>query len=285
MTTTVNCKIKRQQRKNTNETATYKKITSFEGNFYDCLDNLIESKIPYNCETLLDPIEHQWYYIDNFSEQSFAIDIVNRSINNPDFESITKSETPRIEYFFIYESELIFFQKYRKSNHITKKWIWEIGETFKVSAREGWTINPIPDAIYEPATDILFFKKLEAITSIFKGIEELYKEATDQEVKDFLEQDFIQVKEGFGVAKVKKMNRKRIALVKERFDSLSPDKKTQLIKYVGEYCPEIKTNDGAIAIEDDQDLKNLLYGLDQRFYTTPIDDEKRLANSIIRLDK
>ena len=31
-------------------------------------------------------------------------------------------------------------------------------------------------------------------------------------------------------------------------------------------------------------FKNLLYGIEQRFYTTPIGNEKRIANSIIRIE-
>ena len=36
-------------------------------------------------------------------------------------------------------------------------------------------------------------------------------------------------------------------------------------------------------ISSEQNLKMLLYGIEQRFYTTLIGDEKRLANSVISL--
>ena len=44
-----------------------------------------------------------------------------------------------------------------------------------------------------------------------------------------------------------------------------------------------------LIIEDDllirNELKMLLYGIEQRFYTTPVGGEKRLANSVITLNQ
>lgn len=38
---------------------------------------------------------------------------------------------------------------------------------------------------YFKSEDVLIFKNLPLISSIFKGIDELYKEATKEEVSDF----------------------------------------------------------------------------------------------------
>ena len=40
---------------------------------------------------------------------------------------------------------------------------------------------------------------------------------------------------------------------------------------------------GKFEVSTDSNLKKVLYGIDERYYTTPIENEKRIANSIIRL--
>jgi hypothetical protein len=39
----------------------------------------------------------------------------------------------------------------------------------------------------------------------------------------------------------------------------------------------------AFKIATEEDLKALLYGIEQRYFTTPVGNERRLANSIISL--
>jgi hypothetical protein len=39
-------------------------------------------------------------------------------------------------------------------------------------------------------------------------------------------------------------------------------------------------NDESFSISNEEDLKKLLYGIEQRYYTTKVGNEKRLANSI-----
>ena len=44
-----------------------------------------------------------------------------------------------------------------------------------------------------------------------------------------------------------------------------------------------KSKDGIYEITNNKDLEYLLYGIEQRFYTTKVGDERRIANSIIKL--
>ena len=52
---------------------------------------------------------------------------------------------------------------------------------------EGIIINDIPDAVYIKSEDTLYFQRLETISPIFKGIEKLYREATQEEVDRFFQ--------------------------------------------------------------------------------------------------
>ena len=58
-------------------------------------------------------------------------------------------------------------------------------------------IKSYPDAIYDKSSDSLYFKKLQSITSIFIGITDLYKEATQEDTEEFLNKDFISLKSRF----------------------------------------------------------------------------------------
>ena len=63
-------------------------------------------------------------------------------------------------------------------------------------------INALPDAVYFKGSDTLVFRNLATISSIFKGIDELYKEATKEEVEQFLDESFIELSNDYGVEKV-----------------------------------------------------------------------------------
>lgn len=94
-------------------------------------------------------------------------------------------------------------------------------------------INTIPEQFINKNTDVLYFKRLEAITSIFRGIDQLYKEATEEETTQFLENDFIQLKQNYNASKVKTANRKRIALAQKTLDSLDADSRRNIFTYIG----------------------------------------------------
>ncbi|MGS0534497.1 hypothetical protein [Pseudoalteromonas sp. SaAl2] len=145
-------------------------------------------------------------------------------------------------------------------------------------------INTLPDAVYFKNSNTLVFKNLATISSIFKGIDELYKEATNEEVQEFLNEDFLELAGGLNQDKVSKPNRKRIALAMDTLNNMAAADKDQMLTYVHSYCDTKLTFDAVnkqFKIQTDEELKLLLYGIEQRFYTTSLSNEKRLANSVI----
>ena len=54
-----------------------------------------------------------------------------------------------------------------------------------------------------------------------------------------------------------------------------------IFQYIGEYCPDLRTENNAFLVGSEDELKMVLFGIEQRFYTTPVGDEKRIANSVI----
>ncbi|MEH7127896.1 hypothetical protein V7103_06745, partial [Neobacillus drentensis] len=131
-----------------------------------------------------------------------------------------------------------------------------------------------------------YFKNISAITSIFKGIIELYKEATQQETEDFLKSDFLKLEENYDALKVKTANRKRIALAMETLKEFTPRQKSTIYSYIKEYCSEklsFDEDDSKFKIKNEDELKHLLWGIEQRYYTTPVGKEKRVANSVSKV--
>lgn len=61
---------------------------------------------------------------------------------------------------------------------------------------------------------------------------------------------------------------------------MSKQEKKEMFDYIKDYYPNLNVNNGKAQISNEEDLKNILYGLEERFYTTLISKEKRIANSI-----
>lgn len=124
---------------------------------------------------------------------------------------------------------------------------------------------------------------MSSITSIFPGIAGIYREATEAETMEFLNESFISLQEGFSSSDVKTANRKRIALAMDILSKFETREKESVFSYILEYYPESLTADGRFSIGSESDLKVLLYGIEQRYYTTPVGQEKRLANSVVKI--
>ena len=73
----------------------------------------------------------------------------------------------------------------------------------------------------------------------------------------------------------------------DTLSKFNSEEKDQIFEYIKEYCDDIssETTEKVFEIESEDNLKNLLYGIEQRFYTTPLGNEKRLANSISVVNK
>ena len=78
--------------------------------------------------------------------------------------------------------------------------------------------------MYLSNSDILYFKTLGKLKVIFPGIEVLHREATQDEVDAFVENDFISLSEITNIS-IGVQNRKRIADIGIKYNSLSDAKK------------------------------------------------------------
>lgn len=246
----------------------------------DDLNNAIEYNSDYKLE------DDEWFAITEFSEKKYCIDLLITRFISTDYNQLAKSEYANLEYLVAYQTGIYCFQKL-SSSQIIRKNHFIISDQPVLFTSPIIVINHVPDAIYVKVDNTLYFKRIPSITTIFKGIYELYKEATQEETEEFLQNDFINLDEDFAADSVKKANRKRIAMAQETLKKYKQNEKKQIFSYIREYCGDLEfdENNESFSISSEDDLKKLLYGFEQRYYTTGIGNEKRLANSIITLPK
>ncbi|MBR9785488.1 MAG: ATP F0F1 synthase synthase [Gammaproteobacteria bacterium] len=237
--------------------------------------------VPYNPDHNLD--EDAWFKIEGFSNQAFCIDLLKKVYDSKDYDDLTKENFSKIAYLFAVQGEDFYFQKITPSLFVKRKTL-VFGEAATLEqSQTRLVINALPDAVYFKGSDTLVFRNLATISSIFKGIDELYKEATKEEVEQFLDESFIELSNDYGVEKVSTPNRKRIGLAIKTLESMSAVDKTNMLEYIDGYCEQklkFDQQNQKFEISTDEDLKLLVYGIEQRFYTTPFGKEKRCANSV-----
>ena len=230
--------------------------------------------------------DDDWFCITNAREKEYSIDLLSETYSTADLDSLTRAEFDKIDYLFVLDDKFIFFQSVSKSKLVSQKRIVHFGEgfTYKTDCAE-IVIRDLPDAIYDKTTDSLYFRRLESITGIFRGIDMLYREATQEETDSFLANDFISLKDDYSSSRVKTANRKRIALAAKILSELDESDRKHIFRYIEDYSPNLRVSENAFEIGSENQLKMLLYGIEQRFYTTPVGGEKRLANSVITLNQ
>lgn len=258
------------------------------GNFFKVISNRqifdmpddLNNAVEYNSDYKLE--DDEWFAVTEFSEKEYCIQFLTTRFISTDYNQLARAEYTNVDYLVAYQTGVYCFQKLSSSQIIRKKY-FSISDQPDLVDSPIIVINQVPDAIYVKDDDTLYFKRLPVITTIFKGIYELYKEATQEETEEFLQNDFINLGENFTTDSVKKANRKRIAMAQETLKKFKPKDKKQIFSYIREYCADLEfdENDENFSISNEEDLKKLLYGIEQRYYTTRIGNEKRLANSII----
>ena len=235
----------------------------------------------------------EWFVVNQFSQQTYCIDFVKKNFAATNYSFMPKEKYGIIDFIVSVQDEgnVFAFQKITPSYIYEKQKMlsWEhinnpTDQAVLSNHKNVLVIKEGADCFYIKETDKLYFRNLNAITSIFDGIKILYREATNQEVEDFLSMEMINVADGFTKDDVKTANRRRIKEATERYRSFSIEQKEKITSYISKYCPHIYDEaNRQFNVNDENSLTDLLNVLNQRYYTTEIDDEKRLANSVTKL--
>lgn len=244
----------------------------------------LDGAIPYEAGRELD--DDEWFKIESFTKQDFCIDLLKSKFRTTDFPEANRARTSTIDFVCDYRDNVYFFQRILKTSMFVQKRI-TLGDNISLDEGErSVVINEVPDAIFIEGDDILYFKRLQRISAIFNGIETLYKEATREETETFVENGFIKLGNGYEVDNIKPMNRKRIAMAMETLKSLNKKQRKEVLDYTHQYYPhlEYQSKQGVFTVNNECEMKYLLWGIEQRYYTTPITKERRVANSVSKLE-
>lgn len=253
------------------------RVIESDQDIYDSVPEL--TGLEYAPTTLIE--EEELYKLSDFSTTTYIPSFLKGDLDSVNYDQISKVDLRKLSFICTLQDDLYFFQIINSSYYISKKW-FSIDELSLEVDKPIVTINPIADAIYDKQADVLYFKKLSVVNRIFKGMDQLYRAATDQETSEFLESAFLEVNEDFGKEKVAIPNRKRIALVSETMGRFNDEEKQKIYDYTSQYG-HVRYENGKFKVETDEDLKFVLWGIEQRFYTTLIGGEKRVANSVIAI--
>lgn len=241
------------------------------------LDNTVE----YSSDTLLD--NDEWFKIEDFLECSYYNGLIENTFSITDYNQINSNQYNDIKYLCCKQGDLFLFQKISVTHLLSKKWINISGSPTLYTDKPIIVINDIVDAVYNKEDDILYFRDIAKIKQMFRGIEKLYREATQAEVDSFLSKDFISLGNEFTSINVKVANRRRIAKALETLTNFNDLEIITICDYTESYCVNLTRDGDKFVVNSEEDLKLVLFGIEQRYYTTMIGDKKRVANSIIPL--
>jgi hypothetical protein len=262
------------------------KVFSIKGEIYS-LPTDLENKKEYDPNYLLE--DDEWFHIPNFKSSEYSLDILKIPFSPSEYNQINSSQLKKLNYLIAHqkngENHFFNFQKIRPSQFLKNSWVNISGTPTFEKKKPIIIINDIPDAIYSVENDTLYFKRLTSISSIFIGISNLYRQATDEETESFLNNDFIHLDSNYSTENVGLANRKRIAMAIDTLNTFEDNEKRKIFDYIKEYCNDIPYDDEhqKFTINNEARLKKLLWGIEQRYYTTIVGSERRIANSVARI--
>ena len=129
--------------------------------------------------------EDSWFKIENFSKQKYSLSILEKPFDSKNYNDLKKNLFTDIVYICSVQDDDFYFQKVTPSLFLKRKTI-TFGDIAEVEDGEDrLVVNDIPDAIYIKKSDTLVFRNLATISSIFPGIDELYREATQAQVEKY----------------------------------------------------------------------------------------------------
>lgn len=245
-----------------------------------------EDNRPYNDEVRL--LENQWFVLANFSQKEYAPSLVKDEFNAAQWSQIDRENYGRIDYIVAVQddgNQLIFQNITSSLIYKRQNWLSLDDQPSLLNKAHLLVIHDQADAYYQRNNDCLYFQRLSSITNIFPGINELYNEATDDEVDSVLSLPILNVVPDFTKDKVKTANRRKIREALDMYNQYNNQQKEQLPLYMQKYCPRLSFDSvsGRFDVIDEKTLTLLLNGLCQRYYTTEISQEKKVALSTERV--
>ena len=256
----------------------------------DDISELVAPEIDPENSREFDPeikLEHEeWFYIEIDDEHmSMVKEYGDKFSSTVSLNDVTEEEFSKIDLIFRkVENDGLVFQKITKSKRMVDKSIlkWRYRRAERTIIEKGIELKSENDAYFD-GIDKLYFKNFRTIRSLFKGIDDYYRIASQAEVDELKRIDLV----SFSDFEIKSNNLKMVAILKDDEIDLSKTSIISTLLTSYEQYPEqdFKVSEGKFIIDTNKRLTSFLKLALGRLYTNPITSHQMEASSARRLRK
>lgn len=233
--------------------------------------------------------DEDWFYIEiDDIHMPMVKEYGDKFLSTVSLNDVTEEEFTKIDLIFRkVENDGLVFQKITKSKRMVDKsilkWIPNIGKPERTIIENGIELKSAIDAYFD-GNDRLYFKNFRTIRSLFKGIDDYYRIASQAEVDEFKQFNLVSFVSDF---EIKTNNLKMLAVLKDYGIDLNDiGVKRTLLRSYSQYPNqefELDENQNFI-IDSNRKLTCLLKLALGRLYTNPITHHKMEANHAKKLN-
>lgn len=256
----------------------------------DDISELVAPEIDPENSREFDPeikLEHdEWFYVEiDDSHMSMVKEYEDKFLNTVGLNDVNEAEFSKIDLIFRkVENDGLVFQKITQSKRLVDKSILKLRHrrAERTIIENGIELKSENDAYYD-GNDKLYFKNFRTIRSLFKGIDDYYRIASQAEVDELKRIDLVT----FSDFEIKSNNLKMVAILKDDEIDLSDTSIISTLLTSYEQYPEqdFKVSEGKFIIDTNKRLTSFLKLALGRLYTNPITSHQMEASSARRLRK
>lgn len=233
-------------------------------------------------------LEHdEWFYVEiDDSHMTMVKEYEDKFLNTVGLNDVNEAEFSKIDLIFRkVENDGLVFQKITQSKRLVDKSILKLRHrrAERTIIENGIELKSENDAYFD-GNDKLYFKNFRTISSLFKGLDDYYRIASQAEVDEFKEFNLVRFVKEF---KIKTNNLKMLAVLKDYGIDLNDIAvKSTLLRTYSQYPNqefELDDNQNFI-IDSNRKLTCLLKLALGRLYTNPITHHKMEANHAKKLN-
>lgn len=200
-------------------------------------------------------------------------------INNKNtslFDEITSEDWKNLDFIVYVDEDMLYFQRIVGKKYLTTKKFLGMctGTPSLKEEQEGIEINEYSDFSFSRSEERIYFRDFLKVSKILNGMDELYREASVEETKTFLNSEFIK-SEKIDIKTISVSKRKKIA---QAIDKLKDMDTESLIEYGKKYSAEVFLDD-KVFVKDAKDIDIALKIIFEKFDTTEVTHQKREINS------
>lgn len=246
--------------------------------------------------------DEEWFYIeltDTDKKEEMLGGYIKVSRSMASINQIRSDSYSEVDCVFGVDGYDILFTKITPSFIIKNKFVIEIGP-FKSSGKQaqikrqvaGIEFDPSKiDAFYKGDENKLYFRSFRTINSLFPGISEYYRSASEDEVERFLKLDIFEVDESITLNKINSSIVKRIAAITDdpeiglyNDNSNNCKKKTiDVVNSIEKGALGVEMKNGKILLKRPADVRVVCDILLGNIYRSPITDDMRRTSGNIRI--